>query len=182
MNSVINRSPSLARYLSSAILKPTAQTSGKCVANVKACSALYPLTRSLTYSVDNDFITINHADTSRKLSFHWLRDHSRSPESYNHDTFQKKILPHRIDPNIKPTDIQTQDDTLLVQWSDGDKASYNMSWLLENSYPGVKEPIPKLIWNKEILSKEDLPMVQFKVMGFKIDYHEPTTDHFRKMA
>ncbi len=163
MNAVKTRSLCLAKHLSSVILKSTAQTNVGCIANVKKCTAFYPTTRSLTYSVDNDFITINHGATSRKLSFHWLRDHSRSPESYNHDTFQKKILPHKIDPDIKATDIQTQDDSLQIQWSDGDKASYDLSWILENSYPGVKEAVPKLIWDKEILSKENVPMVQFKV-------------------
>ncbi len=153
----------MAKSLSRAILKSTAERSSKCTIDVATCAGIYPITRSLTYSVDNDFITINHRETNRKLSFHWLRDHSRSPESYNHIMFQKKILPHHIDPNIRPTEIQTQDDAILIKWSDGDEASYDMSWLLENSYPGIKEVVPKLTWNKEILRKENVQMFQFKV-------------------
>ena len=118
--------------------------------------------RKLSYIEYDEGISITFGAESRQLSFHWLRDHCRSKTSYNHETHQKIILPHRIDANIKPNTISVEDEKLVVQWPEGLKSTYDTSWLLENSYPGLEERIPKFIWDDAAITGEQLSSFAYK--------------------
>ncbi len=117
--------------------------------------------RNLTFSVKNNFITIYQNKESRTLSFQWLRDNSRSTDSYNSRLLTKIVLPHHFDPDIKPSKIETRGETLCFDWSDGDRAKYPASWLFENSYPGPEKSSYRLLWDKDILTQDGIPAVNF---------------------
>ncbi len=123
-------------------------------------ASLQPV-RNLTFSIKNNFITIYQNTDSRTLSFQWLRDNSRSTDSYNSKLLTKIVLPHHFDPNIKPCKIETQGENLCIYWSDGDRAKYSASWLFENSYPGPEKSGYRLLWDKDILSQDGIPAVNF---------------------
>ena len=118
--------------------------------------------RKLSFVEHDEGISITFGVESRQLSFHWLRDHCRSESSYNHDTHQKIILPHQIDPNIKPNSINVEEDQLVIQWPEGLTSTYDPSWLLENAYPGPEEKIPKFIWDDAAISEEHLSSFSYK--------------------
>ena len=80
--------------------------------------------RTLTYREYDEGISITFGAESRQLPFLWLRDHCRSKDSYNHNTHQKIILPHRIDPNIKPTELKIEGNKLVVYWPEGLRSTY----------------------------------------------------------
>ena len=117
--------------------------------------------RTLTYTEYDEGISITFGAESRQLPFLWLRDHCRSKDSYNHDTHQKIILPHRIDPNIKPRELKVEGNKLVVDWPEGLRSTYDPVWILENSFPGLEERIPKFVWDDAAISREQLSPFSF---------------------
>ncbi|CAG0886040.1 unnamed protein product [Darwinula stevensoni] len=83
------------------------------------------------------------------LPWIWLRDHCRSPASYNHRTFQRKQDLLAIPLHIEPTNARVEDDKLLVQWEDGHESQSTMEWLAKNS-PGKGRTLRAAVYEKRV--------------------------------
>ncbi len=119
--------------------------------------------RKLSFSEFEGGISIRFGSESRQLPHVWLRDHSRDPASYNHDTHQRNHMPHHIDPAIRPEEVSVQDNKLTVRWAGGQPVStFDPEWLLENAYPGPEERVHRFIWDDAAISRESPQPVQME--------------------
>jgi len=98
------------------------------------------------------------------LSRIWLRDHCRCPECYNSVTCQRNLDILKLTDNVEVKCHNLDGETLDIQWSDGHKSSFALSWLLENTYEGkmlTKQDSQHMLWDRSLVENLQLsPIVQ----------------------
>ncbi|XP_075958731.1 trimethyllysine dioxygenase, mitochondrial [Anarhichas minor] len=125
---------------------------------IRACAA-----GSATFQSLEDCLVINYGGTPMRLNYLWLRDHCRSPSSYNSGTNQRNLDTGSIDLNIRPDNTTVQDGHLLLTWPGGHVSKYSLSWLAENSYEAKKQSTvqPRVLWNSDIYKNANAPSAKW---------------------
>ncbi|XP_068585594.1 trimethyllysine dioxygenase, mitochondrial [Cebidichthys violaceus] len=125
---------------------------------IRACAA-----GSATFQSLEDCLVLNYGGTPMRFNYLWLRDHCRSPSSYNSATYQRNLDTGSIDLNIRPDNTTVQDGHLVLTWPGGHVSKYSLSWLAENSYEAKKQSIvqPRNLWNSDIYKNANTPSAKW---------------------
>ncbi|WP_266143601.1 gamma-butyrobetaine hydroxylase-like domain-containing protein, partial [Escherichia coli] len=134
-----------------------------------------------------------------RLPVLWLRDNCRCPKCFNSQQMSRVIYWDELDTSVKPVDVQADDSTLSVKWSDGHSSQFPLEWLKERSFLPEDQKrwldttyrLPKVAWNAEnyqsilrrfkfsdvVNSKEHLRgwLEAMAVYGVAIVYDAPTS-------
>ncbi|XP_074655406.1 trimethyllysine dioxygenase, mitochondrial-like isoform X2 [Tubulanus polymorphus] len=106
-----------------------------------------------------------------KLSYLWLRDHCRCEACYNHKTFQRKIMYYDIDPSVKPTVADINNEKLTLKWPDSHETNYSLSWLRDNCGVNLGQAsegrVEKYLWNTARINEQ--PAERVKLSDFLND-------------
>jgi len=102
------------------------------------------------------YLTLKSGKQELKFHYLWLRDHS--PQSLDPSSGQKLHSSSDIPVHIKPANVQLDSNTnsLKIDWSDSHRSSFPLDWLKEHSYPLSHErkfpssSRPKLWMNKDL--------------------------------
>ncbi len=97
-----------------------------------------------------------------QMNHHWLRDHCRCDQCYNHNTSQKNILPHHIQPDIQPQNWQVTEQTLNVTWQDGHQSAYKLSWLQDNYHPATSQVTQQQLWDADTIKQHNVTPTQYE--------------------
>lgn len=94
-------------------------------------------------------LIISGLNSPLRLNYMWLRDHCYCKECYNSYTFQRNFDTFDLKTTVKPKNINQSDDSLVLTWEDGHISSYDVQWLVKNSYDGYKQvkQNQKTLWN-----------------------------------
>ncbi|KAM6911491.1 trimethyllysine dioxygenase, mitochondrial [Lycodopsis pacificus] len=136
----------------------SSQLSWRHMTQIRACAA-----GSATFQSLEDCLVLNYGGTPMRLNYLWLRDHCRSPSSYNSRTNQRDLDTGSIDLNIRPDNTTVQDGHLVLTWPGGHVSKYDLSWLAENSYEAKKQSTvqPRVLWNSDIYKNANAPSAKW---------------------
>ena len=89
-----------------------------------------------SYSFDREQLSISWADNSQsELQALWLRDHCQMPTSRNPLNGQRLLNITDIPADIGITDVQLDEQRLVVEFSaDGHRSEFELDWLRANCY------------------------------------------------
>ena len=89
-----------------------------------------------SYSFDREQLSISWADSSQsELQALWLRDHCQMPTSRNPLNGQRLLNITDIPVDIGITDVQLDEQRLIVEFSaDGHRSEFELDWLRANCY------------------------------------------------
>ncbi|TNN86846.1 Trimethyllysine dioxygenase, mitochondrial [Liparis tanakae] len=116
-----------------------------------------------TFQSLEDCLVLNNGGATMRLNYLWLRDHCRSPSSYNSQSNQRNLDTASVDLNIRPDHTTVQDGHLILTWPGGHVTKYSLSWLAENSYEGKKQSTvqPCIPWNSDIYNNANPPSAKW---------------------
>ncbi|KAK9536251.1 hypothetical protein VZT92_006051 [Zoarces viviparus] len=136
----------------------SSQLSWRHMMQIRACAA-----GSATFQTLEDCLVLNYGGTPMRLNYLWLRDHCRSPSSYNSGTNQRDLDTASIDLNIRPDHTTVQDGHLVLTWPGGHVSKYGLSWLAENSYEAKQQSTvqPRVLWNSDIYKNANAPSAKW---------------------
>ncbi|KAI3660823.1 hypothetical protein MP638_001872 [Amoeboaphelidium occidentale] len=124
---------------------------------------------SITASVGPKSVLIGFADNHKSSFGHfWLRDHCKCPECWHPETKQRLFDTFSVPMNISPRSAEVSDNMLHVTWPDNHKSVYDLDWLKRHSYDpklpskSVIASRKKILWDKNISSREDYPRVLYQ--------------------
>lgn len=122
----------------------------------RTCKNAIPLRWShLQPTLQKQFMEVPIAGRTLNLRYLWLRDHCRCSECYNFDTFQKNVLIHRFDPDMKAVEGRITDtEQLEVTWSDMHLSKYDLAWLENNALHTDIDKEERRLWR----SADDLDL------------------------
>ncbi|XP_048746298.1 trimethyllysine dioxygenase, mitochondrial-like [Ostrea edulis] len=120
--------------------------------------------RNKDVTLNQEGLLLCYGHYNLDLPYVWLRDHCRCDVCYNHETCQKNVDNYKLDLDIKPTLVTFDGTVLTLEWPDKHLTSYNIDWLLENSYHDQhNDRVEKLLWNKDVMTATtEQPMVPCK--------------------
>ncbi|XP_068241833.1 gamma-butyrobetaine dioxygenase-like [Palaemon carinicauda] len=80
--------------------------------------------------VSRDSVTVKFGDGRESpMPYVWLRDNCRCPDCYSSEALGRKCLLSDLDVEIQAMDIQSNDESLNIEWSDGHRSEYPAEWL-----------------------------------------------------
>jgi gamma-butyrobetaine dioxygenase len=139
--------------------------SDRCLRFISSRKGLFPLTipnyytlgqRSLAIVAEESSITIPSLKTS--FPYIWLRDSCQSPVCVHPSTSQKLHRTSDIPINIKPIPggIESSDDGIRIEWMDGHRSFFDLSFLERHSSPANLYKFHRDVsyepWNAERIS------------------------------
>ncbi|XP_014665313.1 PREDICTED: trimethyllysine dioxygenase, mitochondrial-like, partial [Priapulus caudatus] len=100
-----------------------------------------------------------------RLNYMWLRDHCYCEKCYSRDTFQKKFDTHSLEKSVVPDEIFLEDETLCLLWPDGHRTTFQLGWLLQNSYDGHRQvkDVTKVLWDANHIKQLNPAMVPHRM-------------------
>ncbi|XP_033125945.1 gamma-butyrobetaine dioxygenase-like [Anneissia japonica] len=102
-------------------------------------------------------------EQSKKYPYVWLRDNCRCRECYHELSSQRLLQFSDLDIDVEANNIHfTDDGTAVIDWSDGHKGIYPLSFLEGEKFPAFSDPLRQL--NKELWGSElqgAIPTFQF---------------------
>lgn len=119
---------------------------------------------SATFQLREDHLELQHEGSALCLNYVWLRDHCRSPSSFNPDTNQRNLDTASIDLTIRPEDTWLEDGHLLLRWPGGHVSKYSLNWLTENSYEKKQQSTvqQRILWNADTYNNANIPPVTWE--------------------
>jgi len=115
-----------------------------------------------------------------RLSHVWLRDHCRCPECFNSITSQRNLDILKLDDNVEVKSYNLNGETVEIQWSDGHRSSFELSWLLQNTYEGkllTKKDPQNFLWDRSLVENLQLtPIIQNQLEDINV-----LTEVFRRV-
>ncbi|XP_069105009.1 trimethyllysine dioxygenase, mitochondrial-like [Argopecten irradians] len=119
--------------------------------------------RSNNVKVNADGISLKYSEYDMELLFVWLRDHCRCSKCYNHTTNQRNLKHRKLHSEDLPSSVEFDGLVLSITWSDGHLTSYDINWLVDNTYHQQHTvQVDKVVWDKETIETAGLPTVHFK--------------------
>ncbi|KAJ8266890.1 hypothetical protein GJAV_G00135840 [Gymnothorax javanicus] len=111
-----------------------------------------------------DCFELNYGGLTMHLDYVWLRDHCRSASCYNAKTHQRNLDTAGVELTIRPVETRVDEDALYLTWPDRHVTRYGLSWLVENSYEGLRERAvqPRILWNSEIYTNAQVPSASWE--------------------
>ncbi|XP_068456848.1 trimethyllysine dioxygenase, mitochondrial [Clinocottus analis] len=105
-----------------------------------------------------DCLLLDYGGSHMRLNYLWLRDHCRSPSSYNSRTHQRNLDTGSIDLHLRPDHTAVQEGQLVLTWPGGHVTTYSLSWLAENSYEGKKQRAvqQRVLWTSDVYTKANI--------------------------
>jgi gamma-butyrobetaine dioxygenase len=107
-------------------------------------------------------VTIGWADGSQPAMFHhiWLRDNCACAVCRHPHTWERTLDTSALDPEIGPTSVHHEGDSLHVRWSDGHRSTFTAGWLHDHRYgvTDARDDLPAHVhWNASL--QEHLPQI-----------------------
>lgn len=120
--------------------------------------------RNRDITLNKEELSVRYGHYHLDLPYVWLRDHCRCDVCYNHQTCQKNIDNFELDLDIRPTEVSFDGTVLTIEWPDKHLTSYNIDWLLENTYHDQhRDRVERVLWNKAIMATvTEQPMVPYE--------------------